>query len=133
MALEQDLVAFLRTRLSLDGNQVFYQHLERKPSAPFAWFIRNGDDDADSLDDADGEEPFTVYFDLEIYADSPDVVQTKASIARKIDFYGDVGSGRVQSIEITDQKDDYELQAQADTLPPYSASFRIAVSGYEPS
>ncbi len=61
MALEQDLRTFLKSKLSFNDNQVFYQHLDRKPTSPFIWFIRNGDDYADSLDDLDGDEPFTVY------------------------------------------------------------------------
>lgn len=131
MALEQDLRTFLKSKLSFNDNQVFYQHLDRKPTSPFIWFIRNGDDSADSLDDLDGDEPFTVYFDVELYGDSATALQSLATtVRRQSNYTGSMGSGYVQDIEVSDQKDDYELQAQAETLPEYSASFRIAISGY---
>lgn len=130
--LEQDLIEFLKSRLSFGENQVFYQHLERRPQSPFAWLVRNGDEFADAMDDDDGDEPFVVYFDLEIYSSFANEIQQKSGLARRIRNYGGaMGQGTVQDLEISDQRDDYETQATAETLPAYGAYFRVAVRGYQ--
>ena len=127
--LENDLVAWLNSVLGCD---VHYQHLDRKPATTFAWFIRSGDDSADSLDD-DGE-PDQVFFDLELYSSSLTGLQSLSSLMRsQRDYRGDIGTGYVDDIAITDQVDDYQLRANADTLPEYSTSFRLTVTGYIPN
>lgn len=125
--LEQDLVAWFSENLSVP---VHYQHLDRNPSSKFAWLVRSGDDNADSLDDSG--EPDIVFFDLEIYASSLTDFQDLAILVRALrDYRGTLGESYVDDIAITDQIDDYEYRANADSLPEYRAAFRITVSGYQ--
>jgi hypothetical protein len=125
--LEQDLVTWLSEITALPAH---YQHLDSKPARAFVWFIRNGDDDLDTLDGSG--EPDVVYFDLEIYDQTPVSVQSLAQVIRSYrDYRGELGDGAVDDIAFEDQRDDYESQASADTLPPYTAAFRLIVSGYE--
>lgn len=125
--LEQDLVDWLS---ETTGVAAHYQHLDSKPPQQFVWFIRNGDGDLETLDGTG--EPDIVYFDLEIYAETPAAVQAIALLIRaKRDYRGDIGDGRVEDIAFEDQRDDYESQASAETLPAYAASFQLVVSGYE--
>lgn len=125
--LENDLITWLA---SVTSQTVFYQHLNREPPDSFLWFIRNGDDGNDELDGSG--EPDTVYFDLEAYASTPAEIQALAKILRQQrDYRGALGSGTVDDIDFQDQRDDYEPQANADTLPDYSATFRMVVTGYE--
>jgi hypothetical protein len=126
--LENDLVTWISSVLT--DCEVFYQHLNRNPGSPFAWFIRSGDSTADSLND-DGE-PDQVFFDLEIYSNDLTELQTLAATIRdQRDYRGDIGNGYVDDVSIADQVDGYELQASAESLPEYSTAFRVIVTGYE--
>jgi len=128
--LETSFIGFLQAELGLSSGSVFYQHLTQQPPATFVWFVRNGDERADSLDD-DGEEPFVVFFDVEIYAGTPAAIQQKSQQLRSIsDHRGAFGGGFVQDVSVQDQRDDYENQANAESLPAYSAAFRVSITGY---
>ncbi len=131
-AIEEDFLKFLSQKTNLPA---FYQHLNSNPGDKFAWFIRNGDDELDTLDDEVGAEPDIVYFDVEVYASTAQEISNKAKLMRSGRGYrGNFNSGAyVDDVSITDQRDDYEPQASAETLPPFMAGFRVAVSGYQPS
>lgn len=128
--LEEHVRSFLIDKL---GISVFYQHLNRKQDNEFAWFLRNGDETEDTLD-GDGS-PDTVYFDLEVYTDDVDTLPTLCGKLRGLsDYRGllrvDSPESYVDDLEIRDQSDDYEPRANADSLPAYSASFRMMATGF---
>lgn len=126
MELEENLVTWLN---SVTGLPVHYQHIDRQPAGAFCWFIRNGDEDLDTLDGSG--EPDVVYFDLEVYAQTAAAIQSQSKILRaQRDYGGALGDGTVDDISIDDQRDDYEPQAAAESLPPYAAAFRLTISGY---
>lgn len=129
--LEQDILRWIEQKTGLSTH---YQHLLKHPGLRFAWFIRNGEDDFECMDDDEGAEPDVVYFDLEIYDQSPTALQDVVTLLRSgRGFRGWLDSGAtVEDISISDQRDDYEPQAKADSLPTYSAEFRLAVTGYVP-
>lgn len=132
MSIESDLLAHIADHLNIP---VHYQHLSRRPTGEFAWFIRNGEDYHDDLD-PDSSEPDVVYCDLELYADSADRLVDLATLTRSMrDYRGSFGDGPafIDDIGIEDQRDDYEQQAPADSLPPFSTSFRVVLTGYETS
>jgi len=125
--LEVDLVSWLDSTL---GCEVFYQHLHRQPVSPFVWFTRSGDSSADALDDSG--DPDVVFCDLEIYSDDLAELQTIcAALRAERDYRGDLGNGYVDDIAIVDQVDDYQLRASAESLPQFSTSFRLTITGYE--
>ena len=127
--LENDLIEWLTDTLGIAAH---YQHLDRKPAAEFAWLIRNGDERLDCLDDGP-QEPEIVYFDLEIYAQTPARIQQLAQAMREQNDYGGPigsGGGTVADIEIADQRDDYTPQAAAETLPPFAVAYRMTASNY---
>jgi hypothetical protein len=126
--LEADLVAWLSDNLEAE---VFYQHINHQPTSPFVWFSRSGDETFDTLD-GDGE-PDVVYFNLEIYSDDLGELQSLSSELRSHrDYRGSIGTGYVDDIGISDQIDDYQFKATADSLPEFSTSFRLIVTGYAP-
>lgn len=127
--LEQDLLSWLGATTSLP---TFYQHIDTKPPAAFIWVQRNGDNSLDCLDETG--EPDEVFFDIEIYCQTSIDLQTKNRLLRlQRDYRGAIGTGWVDDIAIDDQRDDYEPQASADTLPPLLSAFRLTVSGYIPA
>lgn len=127
--LEADLVQWLGS--VLPGTDVFYQHIDRKTPDEFAWVIRSGDDSEDELDG--GGEPDRVFFDLEIYARDLTTMQALSQAIRdERDYRGTFGDGYVDDVEITDQIDDYQTRANADSLPEFSTTFRMVVTGYAP-
>lgn len=127
LKLEQDLIAWLA---AATGVPVHFQHLDRKPADVFVWFIRNGDESADTIDQTG--DPDVVYFDLEAYASSLTEAGRIADVIRGLrDYRGAVGTGWVDDVDFQDQRDDYEPQANAESLPDYAVSFRMVVTGYE--
>lgn len=128
--LEQDLVKWLAELTALP---VYYQHIDQQPAEKFVWFTRNGDDSTDCLDEL-GEEPDIVYFDVELYASSAIELQEKTKLLRSgRDYRGDLDTGWVDDIAIADQRDDYQPQANAESLPPFMSAYRFTVTGYIPA
>jgi hypothetical protein len=113
-----------------DGARAFYQHIDDDPGEKFYWFIRNGDERLDTLDGTG--EPEIIYCDVELYTSTLDQLQDMINGLRDLqDWRGTFGTGTIEDIDITDQQDGYEPQAAGDTLPPFSAAFRVKFTLYE--
>lgn len=126
--IEKDMRLWLMTLET--GLRAFYQHMDKAPGTKFVWFKRAGDDTLDTID-ASGE-PDIIYFDVEIYASElDDQVALNAALRAKRDHRGAFGEAWVEDVQVQDQQDDYEPQASGDSLPPFMASFRLTVTGYE--
>jgi hypothetical protein len=129
MSFETDAVAFL-SAIVTPPVRAFYQHLGTDPGAKFIWFRRNGDERLDTID-GDGA-PDIIYLDVEVYASSiADHTALVQALRDQQDLRGAFGAGTVEDLQISDQQDDYEPQATGDTLPPFSAAFRVTVTLYE--
>ena len=110
--------------------RAFYQHIDTDPGAKFVWFRRNGDDRLDTIDGTG--EPDIIYFDVELYASTIGDCHALVAALRELhDLRGAFGAGTVEDIQVTDQQDDYQPQATGDTLPSFSAAFRVTVTLYE--
>ncbi len=108
----------------------FYQHLQDDPPDTYAYFRRAGDDSLDTIDGSG--EPDIIYWDVELYSQSvSDHVALCKAIRAFRDYRGALGDGYVEDIQVTDQQDDYEPSANADSLPPYLGAFRVITTGYE--
>lgn len=128
--IEKDLRTWLAT---MQANlRVFYLHLDKQPPSKFVWFIRAGDDRVDELAADSGAAPDIIYFDVEVWASSlDDLTALCAALRAKTDYRGAFGDGLVDDCQVIDQRDDYEPQASADTLPEFGSAFRLIVTGYE--
>lgn len=129
MSVETSTVTAL-SNLTNPPVRAFYQHLGDDPGAKFIWFRRNGDDRLDTIDGTG--EPEIIYLDVEVYASTIAECQALITALRGLhDLRGAYGAGVVEDIQITDQQDDYQPQASGDSLPPFSAAFRMTVTLYE--
>lgn len=129
MSIETSMVTVLSGMVS-PAVRAFYQHIDSDPGDRFAWFRRNGDERLDTIDGTG--EPDIIYFDVELYASTIPEHQALIDALRAMhDLRGVFGAGSVEDIQVTDQQDDYEPQASGDSLPPFSAAFRVMITLYE--
>ena len=130
MTIQSDLIAFLN---SIEGMPpVHYQHMDGNPGDRFVWAIISGSDMIGETLDR-GELPDTIYFDLEAYSNSlTDLGEIIELLFTMQDYDGPFGTGEIQDFALSDQRDDYTPLADAETLPKYSANFRLTIIGYEP-
>ncbi len=128
MSLETSIVAELSNLV--EGVPAYYQHLAGDPGRRFIWFIRNGDERLDTIDGTG--EPDIIYCDVEVYASTiADCQQIIDALRTLQDHRGAFGAGTIEDISVTDQQDGYEPQASGDSLPPFSAAFRVQFTLYD--
>ena len=130
-SIEESMVAWLST-LTTPPIRAFYQHLGTAPPAEFVWCRRAGDEGLDTIDGSG--EPDIIYWDVEVYASTLERQTELCRLLRaKRDYRGAFGTGFVDDVQVQDQQDDYEPQASGQTLPPWSAAFRLITTLYEES
>ncbi len=128
--VEKNVVIWLQTVQA--ELRVFYHHLADNPPDKFIWFLRAGDERLDTLTIDGTEEPDIIYFDVECWADTlADLTTLCAALRATNDFRGAFGTATIQDAQIQDQRDDYEPQATAETLPAFCSAFRLVITGYE--
>ena len=130
----------LRTKLLSDstlaglvGERVMQGKIAQGESDPCIWYGRAGIDPEDSrtLDQAPGERPFREQWDLEVYADSLDLLDAVADRIRLLDCYrGPFGDGSVQAVFVFDHTEDYLPRGDGSDNGRDGAFFRLEIVGY---
>lgn len=83
------------------------------------------------LTKSDGS-PETVIFDVEIYHEDPDTVESCVNAIHALDMHnGDFGNGHVQAIFVDNQSNEYVPRVQFEEEPSFDFAFvRLEVRGY---
>lgn len=125
-----DFCEFIR---AIDGFcQTFHSHIEEADlviGEPLAVVYLSGVENGETLAD---DEPDAIFLDLELYAATPEELETLQTLLYSVSGYNGVlaNARGVQDVEFTDQRDDYTPQANGESLPRLFVSMQVELRGY---
>lgn len=114
---------------SLIGGRVHQGAVPQGSARPYIWFRRAGIENERCTDDAPGQQPFEVVFDLEIVSDDPDESDDIAELVRfRLDSHqGQFGEGQVQGVFVADHSDEYFRRNDASDQGDYVPAMEVRV------
>lgn len=118
----------------VDG-RVHQNHAPESYQGAYIWIGRGGMEPADELNEGPAVNPFTEFWDVEIYSRDIDETEDLAELVHSLaPMRGGVGSGTVQRLTITDHADDYLPKGMyGDDDGLHLAALQVTVMGYAPA
>jgi len=133
--IAEDLLAFLLAQATITAltTRVHWNHVPEEPTDLYMWFARAGTDQDRTLDQAQGELPRSVSFDVECIGTDPSNVVDLAEAVQGLDCAkGTFGSGTCQLVLIGDESDEYVPRGVYSDEGLHVQVLRLEVIGYAP-